>query len=91
MHRLLYYAEAKTVNEGTAEFATVKDKETITTFEFDQIDDLKLAGFNHQNVIDSLVIESKNDGFSVVFEPCYGASLGFACHLAKVSGVRIYA
>jgi len=34
--------------------------------------DLDLGGFNHQNVIFGLRLTKKDEGFELVLDPCYG-------------------
>jgi Immunity protein 50 len=64
---------------------------TQVTMQFRDLDeDLKLEGFNHQNVIFGLDIEQKTreDGttpyFAVEFEPCYGMYAIFACRQIEI-------
>jgi hypothetical protein len=87
----LYYSEAKSINQGTVDFEIVKDKETITTLEFYEIEKFELMGFSYQNVIDSLVIAEKGGVLEVLVTSSFGASLSFLCKLARVCEVRIYA
>jgi len=59
-------------------------KHTRVTFRFTDCDDVDLGGFNHQNVLSSLVIsdnEQKNakQPFSVRFGPCYGLEGSLTC------------
>jgi Immunity protein 50 len=44
----------------------------VVSFLLDDISDLELVGFNHQNVIFSLTVERSQDGFKLLLGPCYG-------------------
>jgi hypothetical protein len=49
-------------------------------FKFEGISELKLEGFNHQNVVFSLEFErisNDNSSLKVTLEPCYGVDAGF--------------
>jgi hypothetical protein len=52
-------------------FITIKH--VIITFQFNQVDQLELSDFNHQNVIDGLKLSRQSNGnFLLEMEPCYG-------------------
>ena len=50
----------------------VLDKHAVVTFTLEDITELKLDGFNSQNVIASLYVDRTNDGFHLTLNPCYG-------------------
>jgi hypothetical protein len=43
----------------------------VVSFLLDDIRDLELAGFSHQNVIFSLSVARLQDGFHLCLDPCY--------------------
>lgn len=63
---------------------------SAVTIRFDEVDELRLAGFNHQNAILSLTIEQREraDGpspyFFVDFRPAYGLDATFHCRGIEV-------
>jgi len=52
----------------------ILDKHAIVTFHLHGISDLNLLGFNHQNVIFGLHVQTGDEGIRLEFEPCYGIS-----------------
>ena len=50
----------------------INDRHAVVTFGFEQISDLELTNFNHQNVIGGLQIEHSGSGFRVKIDPCFG-------------------
>lgn len=52
----------------------VHSKDVIVEFIFERIWALDLAGFNDQNVIFGLTIETARDGYTVVLHDCFGLS-----------------
>jgi hypothetical protein len=52
--------------------------ETLVTLRFDEIEDLVLEGFNHQNVLASLTIE-RTQKINVVLDPIFGLGGKFSC------------
>jgi hypothetical protein len=52
----------------------VRHRESVVTFEFDEVVDIDLEGFSSQNVIARLEIEESADTVRVVLAPCYGLS-----------------
>ena len=75
----LNYWNTKTVNEGTAEFNYVKENDSIITLEFCDVWNFETEGFNHQNVIDQLNINSIGSGLEVEFESIFGAYIKLTC------------
>ena len=63
---------------------------TLVTFRFSGVEELKLEGFNHQNVIFGLTIQPKesSDGgsakFHVEFDPSFGVDAMFDCSAIEV-------
>ena len=61
----------------------IEEKHAVVTYLLDDVFDLQLEGFNHQNVIDGLRLsplasdlagEPKAPGFELALEHCYGLS-----------------
>ena len=50
----------------------VLGKHVVVEFVFEDIIDLNLGDFSHQNVISSLHIEKKDEGFIFTLAQCYG-------------------
>jgi hypothetical protein len=50
----------------------VLEKHVVVEFVFDDVVELELGGFSHQNVIFGLDIQKKEGGFVVTLDPCYG-------------------
>jgi hypothetical protein len=50
----------------------VFDKHAVVTFELEDVTDLELADFSHQNVIFDLQVEPSDDGFRLTLWPSYG-------------------
>jgi Immunity protein 50 len=63
---------------------------TLVTFRFSSVEALQLDGFNHQNVIFGLTIQSKESSeagsskFHVEFDPCFGVDAIFDCSAIEV-------
>jgi hypothetical protein len=56
-----------------AEGFRISVKHVVITFQLDQITELELTDFNHQNVIDGPNLTRTSNGtFLLVIEPCYG-------------------
>ena len=74
-----------TTNDINQEGYYVSIKHTLTTMKFDNVDNFKMEGFNHQNAIFGLGIEQKtrDEGptpyFAVDFEPSHGIDATFTC------------
>ena len=72
-------------NDVDAKGYFVLAKHTLVTMRFYDIENLKLEGFNHQNVIFGLGIEhrTRDEGpspyFSVHFDQCFGIGAAFTC------------
>jgi hypothetical protein len=50
----------------------ILDKHAIVTFLFEGIEDMEIYGFNEQNVIFSLTVETEGDSFLLTLDHCYG-------------------
>lgn len=50
----------------------VQRKHVVVEFEFQNVNELNLTGFNSQNVVSSLVINKIDSGFRVELGACYG-------------------
>jgi hypothetical protein len=67
-----------------------KSQHTLTTIRFDDIREVNIGGFNHQNAILGLDISrspesSSNEGaFSVEFRPAFGLAASFRCTAIQV-------
>jgi hypothetical protein len=59
-------------NEVDAEGHLVLDLHAVVTFWLDEVTDLELADFSHQNVIFGLAVEPVAAGFRLALTPCYG-------------------
>jgi hypothetical protein len=65
-------------------------KHTLVTMKFYDVDNLKMEGFNHQNVIFGLGIEqrTRDEGpspyFAVDFDPSFGIEATFTCSRIEV-------
>ena len=47
-------------------------KHVVVEFVLDEVSELDLSGFSHQNVLSSLAIEKTDTGFLLDLGPCYG-------------------
>ena len=83
-----YLYETKSINEGTAQFEIICTNENIATIEFQGIENIKLEGFNHQNVIDELQLKQKDKSIFVEFESIFGVQCSFFCSKITVLGVE---
>lgn len=52
----------------------VDGQTAIVKFVLDQVRDISLAGFNHQNVIARLEVEVDSTGVTMTLLPCFGLS-----------------
>jgi immunity protein 50 of polymorphic toxin system len=50
----------------------VLEKHIVVEFVLDDISELELGGFSHQNVISGLELVKKGAGFELALDPCYG-------------------
>jgi len=63
---------------------------TLVTLRFSGVEELKLEGFNHQNVIFGLIIQPREDAgsgnpkFHVEFDPSFGVDALFDCSAIEV-------
>jgi hypothetical protein len=68
----------------------VLKKQTLVKFRFSGVEELKLEGFNHQNVIFGLTIQPKESSdagsskFHVEFDPSFGVDAIFDCSAIEV-------
>jgi hypothetical protein len=79
---------------------TPTSQHTLATLKFEDVDDFKMEGFNHQNAILGLSIRVQDRGkvespgslppyFVVEFQPAFGMSASFHCfHIEVVDAVR---
>lgn len=66
---------------------------TLVTFRFNLVFDLELSGFNHQNAIFDLIIETSPDGpgetpIKVSFEASFGVNLSFRCQSVEIVDIE---
>lgn len=76
---IIYLYQRKTINEGTAQYETLSSNENVITIEFQNIDELNIGGFNHQNVIEELHFKEKGGSIYVEFESIFGVHCSFSC------------
>jgi hypothetical protein len=50
----------------------VRQKYGVVTFNMEEVTDLELADFSHQNVIGDLELKETEAGFRITMTPCYG-------------------
>jgi len=80
--------------EATQPGATHAGNDTLVTLRFQDADDIKLLGFNHQNSIDELVFsqETRGEGLlpylRVTLVPDFGVDASFRCFRAEVLQVE---
>ena len=57
----------------------------IVTVRFDDVDEVELDGFNHQNVFNCMLIDERvADGLEIILEPIFGLGGKFVCQSAEV-------
>lgn len=61
--------------------------ESTVTLRFRNIHDLVLDGFNHQNVLGELAIETAPAGLKITLYSLYGVGGSFLCDFAEVGDV----
>jgi len=77
-------------NEVDSSGYYVLKNHTFVTFRFSGVEELKLEGFNHQNVIFGLTIQPKESSdagsskFRVDFDPSFGVDAIFDCSAIEV-------
>jgi hypothetical protein len=59
-------------NQVDAKGYFLLEKQLVVEFLLEEIFDLELNGFNHQNVLSRLDIEKAEEGFRLVLGDCYG-------------------
>jgi hypothetical protein len=80
-------------NEVDSSGYYVLKNHTPITVRFSGVEELKLEGFNHQNVIFGLVIQPKEDSdsasakFHIEFDPSFGIDAMFDCSTIEVVDV----
>jgi hypothetical protein len=74
-------------NVGTAQFEMEKTHDALISLRFRRIAELSLSGFNHQNVIDELVLLEEGARVQVTFESIFGVECEFSC--AQVGVVAV--
>lgn len=81
-------------SEVNAQGYLVSRHHTLATLRFHEVDELKMADFNHQNAILGLNItteeraDSGPHGFRVAFDPAFGMGAVFHCARIEVVGVE---
>lgn len=83
-----YLYETKAINEGTAQYEIISTNKNVAVIEFQNIENLSLEGFNHQNVIEELHLKSKENLIHVEFESIFGVQCSFSCSKVTVLGVE---
>jgi Immunity protein 50 len=66
---------------------------TLVTFRFNLVVNLELSGFNQQNAIFDLIIETPANAptetpIAVTFQPSFGVALTFSCQSAEIVEVK---
>ena len=66
---------------------------TLVTFRFNLVVNLELSGFNQQNAIFDLIIETPANAptetpIDVTFQPSFGVALTFSCQSAEIVSVE---
>jgi len=88
----IHVREYKTVGEGSVDFAHVLTKSILVRFAFDGISEVEFSEFNHQNVIQDLLVsqdkEVKDGRLLVEVESIWGFGGGFRCSAARVESVE---
>jgi hypothetical protein len=51
---------------------SVPPDDVVVTFVLEEIEDLELNDFSHQNVLFGLRLEQEASGFQITLDPCYG-------------------
>ncbi len=64
----------RTTDQIDKDASLLRDKHAIVTFRLKDVTDIDLAGFNRQNVIFGLELQSTDDGFKLSLLPCFGFS-----------------
>jgi hypothetical protein len=62
----------ETMNEVDDRGYFVHTKHVVVEFLFENISELDLGGFSHQNVVFGLELVKKDAGFLLTLDPCYG-------------------
>ena len=83
-----YLYETKAINEGTAQYEIISTNKNVAVIEFQNIENLSLEGFNHQNVIEELHLKTKDNLIHVEFESIFGVQCSFSCSKVTVLGVE---
>ena len=71
--------------EGRQSLRTIQ--EYLITLRFEGIENLKIEEFNHQNVIQTLVVDQAESRLKVGFFSLFGAEVSFTCARARVAGI----
>jgi Immunity protein 50 len=76
------------VGEGTAQYEQILSKSVLIRFIFNEIRDIEISGFNHQNVIDSITFSriQINDRANIVveIESIFGLGGSLCCSAVAV-------
>ncbi len=62
----------------------------LVTFRFSRVEDLRADGFNHQNVLSSILFNEAAGGLQVTLEGIFGLTATFRCSEASVEEVIRY-
>ena len=74
----------------------VLENHVLVQFRFSKVNDLEIAGFNHQNVLQFLEMTEISDAedetaeFEVLFEGIFGVSAKFRCEAISIESVTPY-
>ena len=87
---LVYYAEATVEYEDDIHFEYGTKNELLIGFRFDGVDGVVVGDFNHQNVIDDIVVEpaAGSDLLQVTFESIFGAEVSLKCKVASIVSIE---
>lgn len=78
----VYYT--KEINKGMPQYEIIKTKDNVITIEFYGIESVAIDGFNHQNVINDLILKDRGDLISVEFQTIFGVNATFSCEKIAV-------
>jgi hypothetical protein len=62
----------------------VLQNHVVVSFLLDDVTDLELTGFSHQNVISGLTVKRSQDGFELLLGPCYGLAGSLSARSIRV-------
>jgi hypothetical protein len=91
---LAVYCMAMVWNGNAEQFENVK--RTLINFEFDEVSDVKIDGFNHQNAILGMEFEelpvgaAGNHSFKIIIDPAGGVACEFIARRGRIASVSPY-